>query len=269
MMVLRNRGVLNRLGETAEHLLGRLSSMAFLDQCQDITLGNAVPTIGNFLGHVPILGLPLRRVGICGAEVPGGQVTHFMRDQGQDKHVAYKLSFEQIWNTSCRAWALFKAAFPPPEQPPHHGVLGFFEKVYDYSPVGLAVHGIKDAVHEGEKLDAEWHLGRALHTLQDSFSPAHTQRLFTEPWTILDIYEYSTTNRDPQPVFPGHPTMHWPGHTALDHPGTNPVSQRLRAEAERASTELVSAVLGNLFDSQGAVVSDLKSVLARNLAWHF
>jgi hypothetical protein len=270
MGALQSRGVLNRLQQSAADLKSSLSSLWIMDNCQDITLGNAVPTVATFLTHVPLIGTPLREVGICGVEVPGGQITHFMRDHGQDPHAAYKLAYEQIWNTACRAWSVFKSAYPPPEQPHHHGgLLGVLEKVYEYSPVGLAVKGVKAIVHEGEKLGAEYYLGRALHTLQDSFSPAHTQRVFGDPWVILDIYEYSMENRNPHPGFPGHPGLDWPGHAPLDHPNTNTVSPPLRNQALVASQDLITAVLGNLFNDQGAFIGELRSVLFRHLAWRF
>jgi hypothetical protein len=222
MTALASRGVLQRLGVTAADFKSSLSSLWIMDNCQDITLGNAVPTVANAVAHVPIIGLPLRRAGICGVEVPGGQITHFMRDQGQDRAVAYDLAFRQIWNNACRSWGLFKSAFPPPANHHHGGVLGFFEKVYEYSPVGLAVSGVKAVVHEAEKLDGEYHLGRALHALQDSFSPAHTRRATRNDgaaeWTIIDIYAYDEHNRGPHPGFPGYPEYDWPGHAPLDHP---------------------------------------------------
>jgi len=270
MSALQARGVLAKLKRTAADFQSSLSSLWFMDNCQDITLGNAVPTVATGLTHVPLIGTPLRQAGICGVEVPGGQITHFMRDHGQDKHAAYKLSFDQIWNTSCRAWSLFKSAYPePPPEHHHHGLLGVLEKVYEYSPVGLAVKGVKAVVHEGEKLGGEYYLGRALHTLQDSFSPAHTQRVFGEPWTILDVYEYSMENRNPHPGFPGHPGLDWPGHAPLDHPKTNPVSPKLRDQALVASQDLITAVLGNLFRDQGSFVGELRSVLYRQLALGF
>jgi hypothetical protein len=243
-----------------------------MDNCQDLTLGNLVPTVGDFLGHLPLMGGPLRDVGVCGVEVPGGQITHFMRDQhgpGADPHRAYFLSYRQIEQTAIRAWELFRKAFPPPEpEHHHHGFLGALETAYDYT-AGMAVKGVKAVAHEAEKLDAEYHLGRALHTLQDSYSPAHTLRFFGEPWTLLDIFAYDLQNREPHPGFPGHPEKDWPGHSVLDHPNTNSVSPKLRDQSQVASADLIVAVLGNLFTDRGAFYGELKNVLWRHLAWKF
>jgi hypothetical protein len=267
------RLVLGRLGVTVNEFKSTLSSLWAMDNCQDLTLGNLVPTVLGFIGHLPLVGEPLRNAGICGVEVPGGQITHFMRDQtgtGADKHTAYRLSYEQIEHTAVRAWELFRKAFPPPEKPHHHhGLLGVLETAYDYT-AGQVVKGVKAIVHEEEKLAAEYCLGRALHTLQDSYSPAHTLRVFKEPWTITDIFAYDlTTNREPHAGFPGHPEKDWPGHAILDEPRSNSISPVLFEQAKTASAKLIEAVLGNLFTDRGAFYSELKGVLWKYLAWNF
>jgi hypothetical protein len=120
----------------------------------------------------------------------------------------------------------------------------------------LAVSAGKFVVHEVEDMDAKWRLGRALHTLQDSFSPAHTKR-DVGTLVIEDVYAWDPENKDPH--------GDWPGHSAYDEPGHDKLTRYLEYKAYEASRDLIVAVLGNLHRDAGTMSSELRSVMWANL----
>ena len=159
-------------------------------------------------------------------------------------------------------------AFPEKKAEHHHsGFLGVLEKVADYNPVSLAVKGVKEVVEEVENLNAQKHLARALHTLQDSFSPAHTLR-DTQSLVISEIFAWDAYNKNEHEddrYYGGH----WAGHGGMDKPEHNELTRYLEYKAYEASRDLTVAVLSNLYTDQGYFVGAMRDVLWRNLkkAW--
>ncbi|HVS37768.1 MAG TPA: hypothetical protein VMS17_19555 [Gemmataceae bacterium] len=242
------RGVLARMGTGVTRMKLHLSALWAMDVCQDIDKGNIL--------------------GMCGVDVPGGQVAHFMADSGQAKADAYKAAVDRIREESAHSWEWFRKGFP--EKQPEHHHHGFFggllDAVAEYNPVTLAYKGAKEVVEEVEILDGARHLSRALHALQDSFSPAHTLR-HGESLVIQEIFAWDPYNKgkhDDDKYYGGY----WPGHHTMDMVHHNDLTRSLEQSAKEASRDLIVAVVGNLYDS-GGFRSELNGVLARTMhkAW--
>ena len=246
--ILNSKGLLERMGTGLSRMKAHLSGLWLMNVCQDIDEGNIL--------------------GKCGIEVPGGQVAHFMADTGQPKAEAYDKAFARIWKETFEAWEWFKRGFP--ENKPEHspgGFLGVLEKIAEYNPVTLAYKGAKEVVEEVEIQNAQKHLARALHCLQDSFSPAHT---FREPGSLViqEIFPWDKYNKEEHEddrYYGGH----WAGHAGMDKPEHNGLTRYLEYQAYEASRDLIVVVLSNLYADQGCFVGAMKDVLWRNLkkAW--
>jgi hypothetical protein len=236
--LLDRMGLLTRMRTGSVRMKLHLSGLWLANVCQDIDEGNIL--------------------GKCGIEVPGGQVAHFMRDSGQDPAIAYDKSVKRIWDECYRAWTHFKKGFPPKPPEQHHGgLLGVFEKVYEYSPVGLAVSAGKEVVEEVSIQAGVLHLARALHTYQDAFSPAHTLREGAGPGVIKTIYDWGPENKGKRPG--------WDGHFDLDLMDHSDLTKHWGEECRKASAELVYAVLSTLYEDQGVYVGRMRNVLYTNL----
>jgi hypothetical protein len=246
--ILEAKGLLHRMGTGVSRMKAHLSGLWLMNVCQDIDEGNIL--------------------GKCGIEVPGGQVAHFMADTGQPKAEAYDKAYARIRKETFEAWEWFRKGFPENKPQHHHGgVLGVLEKVAEYNPVTLAYKGVKEVVEETEILNAQKHMARALHTLQDSFSPAHTLR-DVQSLVIQEIFPWDPYNKDEHDndrYYGGH----WAGHAAMDKPEHSDLTKYLEYKAYEASRDLTVAVLSNLYTDRGYFVSALKDVLWRYLkkAW--
>ena len=246
--ILNSKGLLERMGTGVSRMKAHLSGLWLMNVCQDVDEGNIL--------------------GKCGIEVPGGQVAHFMADDRQPKAEAYDKAFARIWNETFESWHWFKKAFPEKKPEHHHGgFLGVLEKVADYNPVTLAYKGVKEVVEEVENLNAQKHLARALHCLQDSFSPAHTLR-DAQSLVIKEIFawdDYNKKEHENDKYYGGH----WAGHGGMDKPEHNQLTRYLEYKAYEASRDLTVVVLSNLYSDQGHFVGAMRDILWRNLkkAW--
>lgn len=111
--------------------------------------------------------------GKFGYNPKGGQILHFMKDEGQDDLEAYKLSKDLILKEGGDAAGGFRRCYLfMVEHPLSYKVLGAPETDY-----------------------ISWHLSASLHTLQDSFSPAHTLRDESNDYAIEEIHAWDENNK--------------------------------------------------------------------------
>ncbi len=162
---LADSGRLARMAINETMLRANMATLWMMNVCQDADVGNVA--------------------GLCGIEVAGGQIAHFMCDSTQDKAAAYRLSVNRIVHWSSMACEEFGRAYPPPGP---GGVLGALEAVArSTNPIGLGITAGQAVYNEAAGQRAQLYLARALHTLQDSYSPAHTLRDLGSG-TLQDIY---------------------------------------------------------------------------------
>jgi hypothetical protein len=239
----------------------------------------------------------------CAVSLGGDQVTHYMQSFDIPAQPSYLRSNQQIREYSWSAWELLNESF-------HHmrGFLGrlqgmvleaqntsafdllFGQAMQDIisrdedgtwvSKLGVPYawierHGM-DYLNPFNVLgntfrDGQHYLGRALHTLQDSFSPAHTRR---EPRsnfkTLVTLYAYDQHNKlEPMmcPVcksdgsVPGDDT--WPGHHPYDRWHHDDYTRRLKRLCQEASADLIFAVFNNIGKPNSAFGSDLDAVFGK------
>lgn len=113
--------------------------------------------------------------GKFGYNPKGGQILHFMKDEGQDNFEAYKLSKGLILKEGADAAYGFRQTY-------------LFMIAH---PVVYKVLGAPDS-------DTAYicsHLSASLHTLQDSFSPAHTLRDEQNDYSIEEIFPWDDDNK--------------------------------------------------------------------------
>jgi hypothetical protein len=251
--LLATGGALKRLQLEASNLKTYLAGLWLMNVCQDIDLGNAVGKAADLLK--------------CGIELPGGQVAHFMRDKNQRPVEAYQLSRSRIRKCSLDAWMFFKIAFPM--QLPE-GWKGTAQKVA--SVVTHVVVPVLGPAEGAANLNAQKHLARALHCLQDSFSPAHTKRdrppvpTATNAYTsmvIRDVYNWDKANKEPNPA------TGWPGHADYDKPTYAESRTYYLQPAINASAELIACVIGNAQGTKGTCETALDNLLNDVLPKHF
>jgi hypothetical protein len=231
-------GKIQRIGATFTHLRFGLRGLWLVDCCQDISLGNAA--------------------GLCGVEVPGGQVAHFMRDSRETPSHAYDRCLGHIRDSCIDSWRAFRAAFPnkPVENGGHHNLLRELAgKLHLVEPV----HFIKDAI---AFLDGQKKLARALHTLQDAFSPAHVLR-DSQGRAISDIYTWDDANKHPRPE------DGWPGHHTYDNPAYNEVTEVNSGCARDATADVIACVLGSTLEPEVVFRRSLENALERWVARSF
>jgi hypothetical protein len=246
-------GALKHLQLEASRLKTYLAGLWLMNVCQDIDLGNAVGKAADLLK--------------CSVELPGGQIAHFMRDHNQQPATAYQLSRSRIKHCSLEAWTFFKLAFP---MAPAEGWKGKAQKIA--SVVAHVVVPVLGPAEGAANLNAQKHLARALHCLQDSFSPAHTKRdkapvptaprAFTS-MPIRNVYNWDKANKEP------NTTTGWPGHDAYDKPTFTESKTYYLQPAIHASAELIACVIGHAQGSRGACEMALDSLLNDMLPKHF
>jgi hypothetical protein len=236
----------------------------------------------------------------CAVTVGGDQVTHYMSSYGTPALPSYYRSNKQIREYSWLAWELLNESF-------HHmrGFLGTLQgialeaqntSVFDMV-FGGAVQDVISQDHEGtwiSKLgvpyawverhgadamsmlpnlfrDGQHNLGRALHTLQDSFSPAHTRRDRGSGYhQLVTLYTYDDHNKlEPNycPMsksdgsVPGDET--WPGHHVYDRWLYDAYTQQLKGLAVEASADLIFAVFNSIGANSSAFGSALDGVFSK------
>jgi hypothetical protein len=114
--------------------------------------------------------------GLLGYNPKGGQVAHFMKDEGQADLDAYRLSKKLILTSGLKAAGAARSPYTFIKEHP---------KLYQY--------GFGDRVGWGNEIAA--YLAPGLHALQDSFSPAHVRRSQKNPHIILEIFAWDNDNK--------------------------------------------------------------------------
>jgi hypothetical protein len=171
-------GVIARLGKTLAEMKDSMSNLWMVNCCQDFDVGNAC--------------------GLVSIEVAGGQVNHFMRDKDGDPKLAYTASYNHIHECLSVAHGHFREAFPTER---FEGITGWAkEKAAQLSAYMSLQQGLLN-------------LGRALHTLQDSFSPSHVKRE-EGTFTIEDVFCWDDNNKNERKD--GEGKVIWPGHKPYD-----------------------------------------------------
>jgi hypothetical protein len=102
----------------------------------------------------------------------GGQIPHFMKDEGQSDIEAYQLSRDMILSDVTKTARMIRQLYIFLQD--HRG------------------RNTLESFWQNHILDC---LAPALHTLQDSFSPAHVRRLQQPPFTMLEIFPYNKENK--------------------------------------------------------------------------
>jgi hypothetical protein len=221
----------------------------------------------------------------CAAFIKGDQIKHFMISLDEDPYDAYRNCIRHIKFSSVHAWTHFKEAFHHGfgatlrfeeeneleretaekikyslgvSRHAHGGHRLPDRKSADATRGDHTGHGTGAkifAVGKSELLPHEYdtafskaqhYLGAACHTLQDSFSPAHTLRDFTNEHIILSLYAYDKANQHKSKdqswehwcAVPGGPG--WLGHEWYDrwiH------EQKLAKMAVRATKDLIFTVM--------------------------
>jgi hypothetical protein len=108
-------------------------------------------------------------LGAIGIQIPGGQVIHFMRDEGQSELEAYNLSVNWIMDMGAKASQNYRTYLSLQQKKDPR-----FRSIED----------------SGKSLTlTAWQLAGALHTVQDSFTPAHVSRDSSLAITKIRIWD--------------------------------------------------------------------------------
>jgi hypothetical protein len=180
----------------------------------------------------------------CRVAIGGDQITHFMQSHDVPSSPSYLRSKKQIADYTKEAWEYMNEAFAG--HPNRFlkivktGIMEFqnlnlFDKVVGGSalwtmehkggekalvPLSWAAKGIYETISEasplnlvtsrGRQFNSGTHkLGRALHTMQDSFGPAHCMRDENNPKIIRYLYKYDHENKTPSNVVQPPPRQRW------------------------------------------------------------
>jgi hypothetical protein len=171
------------------------------------------------------------------ADSPSGQVRHFMRSSaGVSSLEAYKASKSYIIQHLSGAWGKYREAV-------YHQ-----DKWYD------ALTSASTIFWEGN-----YELGKALHTIEDSYAPGHVTRARGGSCWIVRVNIWDDENKNPDPETGG---KNWPGHHALDDPN-NEYSSDFFKKAKEASSTLIVCVLSNLDQTEAAFAKDLRDTVER------
>lgn len=244
---------------------------------------------------VPSLAKGLEGVGwdSCALAVGGDQISHYMQSFEIKSEASHQRSRNKIWENCQDAWNLFNEAFPSSKS--FFGNLegmvleeqntSFFDNtiagaieanllvdIGDDNSMGKMVAGdvLAWKLQGGLMTDtrssfvhAQHSLGRALHTFQDSFAPAHVRRNLTNMNIITFVYDYGKQNQDTAPGVassdecpkPGDPG--WPGHHQYDRIGHEyPGTSKLKNLAIQATADLIFCVLNNIHNAADSVHKD-------------
>jgi hypothetical protein len=224
--------LLTRLGVRRDDLREHLSGLWLQNCCEDLTIANAA--------------------GLCSVEIVGGQIAHFMRDLHEDQRLAYRSSVLRIRKACVRARRGFREAFPQAQ-----------DRTFG-DDLRLGLGRFLSAIREGAGLSV-WYRGvndlsMALHTLQDSYSPAHTKRE-DGTFVIRGIYRWDDANKHPNP----HAEPPWPGHKAYDDPEHNSYTTDLDYQATRATRHLLRVIFENLHETDDDFMDALEGFCQRRL----
>ncbi|MBI1832097.1 MAG: hypothetical protein HYR84_11675 [Planctomycetes bacterium] len=261
---LRAGGSLGSLLLNPADLEGKMVTLPMMDCKEDLTLANmiglgqeaieyvaekgveAANWLRDHTTHRPHLHVPTAIGYVCGAElVSGGQVAHFMRDEKQTPWQAFWISFEHIRSHCKGAWKCLNIALPLRRG----GILGAI-----INEVQREVQDFREVAFQAGMSD----LGAALHTLQDSFSPAHTLRDGSGRF-VENVFNWSLDNRHSDPA------INWPGHSTLDGWQYNGLTQTRTAEACEASRAVIVTIFEQLHQPEGVFLRAIEGTLFRAL----
>ena len=160
-----------------------------------------------------------------------GQVRHFMRSSESVSSLeAYNASKAYIVQHLTDAWNKYREA------------VRYQDKWYDVLTSSSMIFG-----------EGNYELGRALHTIEDSYAPGHVTRTLGSGF-IVRVNIWDDENKKPDP------SKQWLGHKALDDPGNSP---EFFAMAKETTTALIVCVLRNLDQEQPVFTKDLMDSIER------
>ena len=163
-----------------------------------------------------------------------GQVRHFMRSSASVSSLeAYNASKAYIIQHLTGAWSKYREA------------VNFQDKWYD------VLNSSSSIFWEGN-----YELGKALHTIEDSYAPGHVTR---KPGSgfIVQVNIWDNENKNPDPA------RDWPGHEALDNPN-HEKSREFFVKAKEASAALIVSVLANLDQDEPAFTKAVKDSIEKH-----
>jgi hypothetical protein len=162
-----------------------------------------------------------------------GQVRHFMRSSaGVSSAEAYNASKAYIIQHLTGAWSKYREA------------VNYQDKWYDIATSSSLIFW-----------DGNYELGKALHTIEDSYAPGHVTRKPGSGY-IVQVNIWDDENKNPDPA------RDWPGHEALDNP-SNAKSSEFFKKAKEASSTLIVCVLSNLDQTDAAFAKDLRDTVEK------
>jgi hypothetical protein len=162
-----------------------------------------------------------------------GQVRHFMRSSaGISSLEAYNASKAYIIEHLTGAWSKYREA------------VNYQDKWYDVLTSSSSIFW-----------EANYELGKALHTIEDSYAPGHVTRKSGSGF-IVQVNIWDDANKNPDPA------RDWPGHEALDNPN-NEKSREFFAMAKDTTAALIVCVLKNLDQDEAASAKDLRDTVEK------
>jgi hypothetical protein len=227
----------------------------------------------------------------CAIALTGDQLRHFMKNLGESAGYAHYRSMDHVKKSALQSWHHFNEAFPRPGW--GSSVEGFFMEIGEthigdvaggavldewviggggVAPViGKAGVGVAQLFNQDPKTASKFHqgqnyLGAALHTLQDSFSPAHTFRNPSNRHLIEDVYLYNDANQKANAAAQATTGFRsgeagWPGHDDYDRWTEDGWTKLLRQDTQDASKELIVCVLENVHRTEDYFLGQLEATL--------
>jgi hypothetical protein len=163
-----------------------------------------------------------------------GQVRHYMRSEPKTTaKEAHEASLDYIWNNILAAWSSMKAALETLDS--------------DQTHLSKALQNLS-RFNEGRHS-----LAKALHTVEDSYSPGHVRRK-EGVGTILDVYRWDDANKKPRPP-------DWLGHDAYDDRKSNPVSRYFFDMAVRSTGRIIFCLLKDLDQDEKGFTKEFGTIL--------
>jgi len=162
-----------------------------------------------------------------------GQVRHFMRSSESVSSLeAYNASKAYIIEHLDGAWSKYREA------------VNYQDKWYNVLTSSSSIFW-----------EGNYELGKALHTIEDSYAPGHVTRKSGSGF-IVQVNIWDDANKNPDPA------RDWPGHEALDNPN-NEKSREFYAMAKNTSAALIVCVLKNLDQDEVAATKDLRDTVEK------
>lgn len=162
-----------------------------------------------------------------------GQVRHFMRSSESVSSLeAYNASKAYIIEHLNGAWTKYREA------------VNYQDKWYDVLTSSSSIFW-----------EGNYELGKALHTIEDSYAPGHVTRKSGSGF-IVQVNIWDDANKNPDPA------RDWPGHEALDNPN-NEKSREFYAMAKNTTAALIVCVLKNLDQDEAASTKDLRDTVEK------